>query len=264
MDLQLKDKKALVTGSTAGIGYGIARQLLKEGAHVIINGRTQERIDSAISQLENTVPQCHVSGCVADFSDKEQVNQLITAHDSVDILINNVGIFSPKAFETITDEEWLHIFEVNVLSGVRLSRHYLPKMINQDWGRIIFISSESGVQIPLEMIHYGTTKTAQLGVARGLAQQTSGTNVTVNSVIPGSTRSEGAEKFISDLAKEKGKSIDEIEREFFETVRPSCLIKRFATIEEVATFVTYLVSPLAAANNGAALRVDGGTIPTIL
>jgi len=264
MDLQLKDKKALVTGSTAGIGYGIARQLLKEGAHVIINGRTQERIDSAISQLENTVPQCHVSGCVADFSDKEQVNQLITAHDSVDILINNVGIFSPKAFETITDEEWLHIFEVNVLSGVRLSRHYLPKMINQDWGRIIFISSESGVQIPSEMIHYGTTKTAQLGVARGLAQQTSGTNVTVNSVIPGSTRSEGAEKFISDLAKEKGKSIDEIEREFFETVRPSCLIKRFATIEEVATFVTYLVSPLAAANNGAALRVDGGTIPTIL
>ena len=264
MDLQLKDKKALVTGSTAGIGYGIARQLLKEGAHVIINGRTQERIDSAISQLENTVPQCHVSGCVADFSDKEQVNQLITAHDSVDILINNVGIFSPKAFETITDEEWLHIFEVNVLSGVRLSRHYLPKMIDQDWGRIIFISSESGVQIPSEMIHYGTTKTAQLGVARGLAQQTSGTNVTVNSVIPGSTRSEGAEKFISDLAKEKGKSIDEIEREFFETVRPSCLIKRFATIEEVATFVTYLVSPLAAANNGAALRVDGGTIPTIL
>mgnify|MGYP001423526447 FL=1 len=264
MDLQLKDKKALVTGSTAGIGYGIARQLLKEGAHVIINGRTQERIDSAISQLENTVPQCHVSGCVADFSDKEQVNQLIAAHDSVDILINNVGIFSPKAFETITDEEWLHIFEVNVLSGVRLSRHYLPKMINQDWGRIIFISSESGVQIPSEMIHYGTTKTAQLGVARGLAQQTSGTNVTVNSVIPGSTRSEGAEKFISDLAKEKGKSIDEIEREFFETVRPSCLIKRFATIEEVATFVTYLVSPLAAANNGAALRVDGGTIPTIL
>ena len=264
MDLQLKDKKALVTGSTAGIGYGIARQLLKEGAHVIINGRTQERIDSAISQLENTVPQCHVSGCVADFSDKEQVNQLITAYDLVDILINNVGTFSPKAFETITDEEWLHIFEVNVLSGVRLSRHYLPKMIDQDWGRIIFISSESGVQIPSEMIHYGTTKTAQLGVARGLAQQTSGTNVTVNSVIPGSTRSEGAEKFISDLAKEKGKSIDEIEREFFETVRPSCLIKRFATIEEVATFVTYLVSPLAAANNGAALRVDGGTIPTIL
>ena len=210
MDLQLKDKKALVTGSTAGIGYGIARQLLKEGAHVIINGRTQERIDSAISQLENTVPQCHVSGCVADFSDKEQVNQLITAHDSVDILINNVGIFSPKVFETITDEEWLHIFEVNVLSGVRLSRHYLPKMINQDWGRIIFISSESGVQIPSEMIHYGTTKTAQLGVARGLAQQTSGTNVTVNSVIPGSTRSEGAEKFISNLASEKSKSIYEI------------------------------------------------------
>ena len=179
-------------------------------------------------------------------------------------MINNVGIFAPKPFEEITDDEWFHFFEVNVLSGVRLSRHYLPKMINKDWGRIIFISSESGVQIPSEMVHYGTTKTAQLGVARGLAQQTSGTNVTVNSVIPGSTMSEGAEKFITDLAKEKGKTTEEIEREFFETVRPTCLIKRFATIEEVATFVTYLVSPLAAANNGAALRVDGGTIPTIL
>jgi len=264
MDLQLKDKTALITGSTAGIGYGIARQLLKEGAHVIINGRTEERINSAINQLQNSIPECNVSGCVADFSKKQEIDQLISAHESIDILINNVGIFAPKPFEEITDDEWLHFFEVNVLSGVRLSRHYLPKMINKDWGRIIFISSESGVQIPSEMVHYGTTKTAQLGVARGLAQQTSGTNVTVNSVIPGSTMSEGAEKFITDLAKEKSKTTEEIEREFFETVRPTCLIKRFATIEEVATFVAYLASPLAAANNGAALRVDGGTIPTIL
>ena len=264
MDLQLKDKTALITGSTAGIGYGIARQLLKEGAHVIINGRTEKRINSAINQLQNSIPKCNVSGCVADFSNKQQIDQLISAHDSVDILINNVGIFAPKPFEEITDDEWFHFFEVNVLSGVRLSRHYLPKMINKDWGRIIFISSESGVQIPSEMIHYGTTKTAQLGVARGLAQQTSGTNVTVNSVLPGSTMSEGAENFITDLAKEKGKTTEEIEREFFDTMRPTSLIKRFATIEEVATFVTYLVSPLAAANNGAALRVDGGTIPTIL
>ena len=264
MDLQLKDKKALVTGSTAGIGYGIASQLLKEGVHVIINVRTEERIDSAIIHLQNSIPDCNVTGCVADFSDKQQIDQLIAAHNSVDILINNVGIFAPKSFEEITDEEWIHFFEVNVLSGVRLSRHYLPKMLEENWGRIIFISSESGVQIPSDMIHNGTTKTAQLGVARGLAQQTSGTNVTVNSVNPGSTRSEGAERFIADLAKEKGKTTDEIEREFFETVRPTCLIKRFATIEEVATFVTYLVSPLAAANNGAALRVDGGTIPTIL
>lgn len=264
MNLKLKDKKALVTGSTAGIGYGIARQLLMEGARVIINGRTEERINSAIIQLQKSIPDCSVSGCVADFSNKEQIDQLISTHDSVDILINNVGIFFPKHFAEITDEEWIHFFEVNVLSGVRLSRHYLPKMLEQDWGRIIFISSESGVQIPSEMIHYGTTKTAQLGVSRGLAQQTAGTNVTVNSVLPGSTRSEGAEKFIADLANEKGETIDEIEREFFEKTRPTCLLKRFATIEEVATFVTYLVSPLASANNGAALRVDGGTIPTIL
>ena len=264
MDLQLKDKKALVTGSTSGIGYGIARELLKEGASVIINGRTEERINNAIMQLQKSIPNCIVSGCVADFSNKKQIDQLIASYNSVDILINNVGIFAPKSFVEITDEEWFHFFEVNVLSGVRLSRHYFPKMLKQDWGRIIFISSESGVQIPSEMIHYGTTKTAQLGVARGLAQQTAGTNVTVNSVIPGSTRSEGAEKFINDLAKEKDKTVDEIEREFFDIVRPTCLLKRFATIEEVATFVTYLVSPLAAANNGAALRVDGGTIPTIL
>ena len=264
MDLQLKDKKALVTGSTSGIGYGIARELLKEGASVIINGRTEERINNAIMQLQKSISNCSVSGCVADFSNKKQIDQLIASYNSVDILINNVGIFAPKSFVEITDEEWFHFFEVNVLSGVRLSRHFLPKMLKQDWGRIIFISSESGVQIPSEMIHYGTTKTAQLGVARGLAQQTAGTNVTVNSVIPGSTRSEGAEKFINDLAKEKDKTVDEIEREFFDIVRPTCLLKRFATIEEVATFVTYLVSPLAAANNGAALRVDGGTIPTIL
>ena len=264
MDLKLKGKTALVTGSSAGIGFGIARRLLQEGASVIINGRTEARINSALNQLRQAIPDCTVQGCTADFADAAAVQLLLDVHDTVDILINNVGIFAPKPFTEITDEEWVHFFEVNVLSGVRLSRHYLPQMLKKNWGRIIFISSESGVQIPAEMVHYGTTKTAQLGVSRGLAQQTAGTNVTVNTVIPGSTRSEGSEKFISDLAQEQGLSKEEVVREFFEKVRPTSLLERFATIDEVATFVTYLASPLAAANNGAALRVDGGTLPTIL
>ena len=264
MDLKLKGKTALVTGSTAGIGFGIARRLLQEGASVVINGRTEARINSALDQLRRAIPDCTVQGCAADFADADAVQHLLDEHDSIDILINNVGIFSPKPFAEITDEEWLHFFEVNVLSGVRLSRHYLPRMLDQNWGRIIFISSESGIQIPAEMVHYGTTKTAQLGVSRGLAQQTAGTNVTVNTVIPGSTRSEGSEKFISDLAQERGLSKEDVEREFFEKIRPTSLLERFATIDEVATFVTYLASPLAAANNGAALRVDGGTVSTIL
>jgi len=264
LDLKLKGKTALVTGSTAGIGFGIAHRLLKEGASVVINGRTEDRITSALNQLRQSIPDCKVQGFAADFAEAASVELLLETHRSVDILINNVGIFSPKPFSDITDEEWLYFFEVNVLSGIRLSRHYLPQMLEQNWGRIIFISSESGIQIPVEMVHYGTTKTAQLGVSRGLAQQTAGTNVTVNTVIPGSTRSEGSEKFISDLAQEKRLSKEEVEREFFGKVRPTCLLERFATIDEVATFVTYLASPLASANNGAALRVDGGTIPTIL
>ena len=264
MDLKLTGKTALVTGSTAGIGFGIARRLLQEGASVVINGRTEARINSALDQLRRVIPDCTVQGCAADFADADAVQHLLDNHDSIDILINNVGIFAPKPFVEITDEEWLHFFEVNVLSGVRLSRHYLPQMLDQNWGRIIFISSESGIQIPAEMVHYGTTKTAQLGVSRGLAQQTAGTNVTVNTVIPGSTRSEGSEKFISDLAQERGLSKEDVEREFFEKIRPTSLLERFATIDEVATFVTYLASPLAAANNGAALRVDGGTVSTIL
>ena len=264
MDLKLTGKTALVTGSTAGIGFGIARRLLQEGASVVINGRTEARINSALDQLRRVIPDCTVQGCAADFADADAVQHLLDEHDSIDILINNVGIFAPKPFVEITDEEWLHFFEVNVLSGVRLSRHYLPQMLDQNWGRIIFISSESGIQIPAEMVHYGTTKTAQLGVSRGLAQQTAGTNVTVNTVIPGSTRSEGSEKFISDLAQERGLSKEDVEREFFEKIRPTSLLERFATIDEVATFVTYLASPLAAANNGAALRVDGGTVSTIL
>ena len=264
MDLKLTGKTALVTGSTAGIGFGIARRLLQEGVSVVINGRTEARINSALDQLRRVIPDCTVQGCAADFADADSVQHLLDEHDSIDILINNVGIFSPKPFAEITDEEWLHFFEVNVLSGVRLSRHYLPRMLDQNWGRIIFISSESGIQIPAEMVHYGTTKTAQLGVSRGLAQQTAGTNLTVNTVIPGSTRSEGSEKFISDLAQERGLSKEDVEREFFEKIRPTSLLERFATIDEVATFVTYLASPLAAANNGAALRVDGGTVSTIL
>jgi len=264
LDLKLTGKTALVTGSTAGIGFGIARQLLQEGTSVVINGRTEARINSALDQLRRAIPDCTVQGCAADFADADGKTNLLDDHDSIDILINNVGIFAPKPFAEITDEEWLHFFEVNVLSGVRLSRHYLPRMLDQNWGRIIFISSESGIQIPAEMVHYGTTKTAQLSVSRGLAQLTAGTNVTVNTVIPGSTRSEGSEKFISILAQERGLSKEDVEREFLEKIRPTCRLERFATIDEVATFVTYLASPLAAANNGAALRVDGGTVPTIL
>lgn len=264
MDLYLKGKSALVTGSTAGIGWTIAQQLLEEGARVVINGRTQDRIDTAIDRLRAVVPEANVSGLPADFSDAAAVQNLLNALPDVDILVNNVGIFAPKSYQDLTDADWYHLFEVNVMSGVRLSRAYLPGMLTRNWGRIVFISSESGVQIPAEMIHYGMTKTAQLAVARGLAACTAGSAVTVNAVLPGSTRSEGAERFLNDLATSRGMSLAEVERDFFANVRPSSLLQRFASPDEVAHMVTYLCSPRASATNGAALRVDGGTIPTIL
>lgn len=260
MDLQLEGKTALITGSTAGIGNAIAKNLLKEGATVIINGRGNERINKAIETLKKDVPGANVSGVAADFSKKEDIDNLIKQVPMVDILINNAATFGPKPFADIPDEEWFTFFEVNVMSGVRLSRHYFPKMLQQNWGRIIFISSESALQIPEEMIHYGMTKTAQLAVSRGLAELTKSTNVTVNTILPGPTKSEGVGGFIESLSKEQNKPVDEVEKDFFKTMRPTSIIQRFSTTEEVANLVTYIASPLSSATNGAALRVDGGVI----
>ena len=262
--MQLKNKKALVTGSTAGIGYSIAKQLAKENAEVYINGRTTERVETTIKKLKEETGSQSIYGIAADFSDNIQVENLVQQLPDIDILINNVGIFDPKAFKDISDADWFKFFEINVLSGVRLARVYFDKMLEKNWGRIIFISSESAVQIPAEMIHYGMTKTAQLAVSRGLAELTKGSNVTVNSVLPGPTFSEGAGDFIENLAKDQGKSIAEIEKDFFQHIRPSSLLQRFTTTDEVANLVTYLASPLSAATNGAALRADGGVVKSIL
>ena len=264
MNLQLKNKTALVTGSTAGIGLAIATSLLMEGASVIINGRTDQRIQQAINQLQQQIPGCKVTGIAADFEDIQQVAGLVKQAGNIDILINNIGIFEPKPFFEIPDADWFKFFEVNVMSGVRLSKAFMPLMLQQNWGRIIFISSESGVLTPEEMIHYGTTKTAQLAVSRGLAELTKGTAVTVNAVLPGPTWSEGASGFIENLAASLQQPVKEVEASFFKDARPTSLLQRFATVDEVASMVTYLVSPLSSATNGAAIRVDGGVVKHIL
>ena len=263
MDLELQSKTAFISGSTSGIGLAIARHLLKEGASVIINGRDQKRMDETIKVLKITHKGAQVQGIAADFANAAEVELLLHKIPEVDILVNNVGIFEPKAFGDIPDKDWFRFFEVNVMSGVRLSRRLLPGMLSRNWGRIIFISSESGMMIPEDMIHYGMTKTAQLAVSRGLAETTKGTNVTVNAVLPGPTWSEGAEGFISNLAKEQGKTLGEVESAFFQDGRPTSLLQRFATTDEVANMVTYLVSPLASATNGAAVRVDGGVVKSV-
>lgn len=255
MDLQLKNRLALVSGSTAGIGYAIAEALLREGARVIVNGRTQAAVDAAVAKLG-----VGAIGFAGDLASAAGADALAQAHPDIDILVNNLGIFEPKAFEDIPDADWTRFFDVNVLSGVRLSRHVLPGMKRRNWGRILFISSESGIQIPAEMIHYGMTKSAQIAIARGLAESVAGTGITVNSVLPGPTRSRGVEDFVQTLANESGQSFEAFEKEFFEKVRPTSLIKRFATPEEVAAMVVYLASPLASATTGAAVRVDGGTV----
>ena len=250
MDLQLTNKTALVTGSTAGIGFAIASLLAEEGASVMVNGRSQGRVEEAIRRIQAANKTAQVTGVAADLGTKEGVDLLTGRSPALDILVNNLGIFEPKPFPDITDDDWQRFFEVNVLSGVRLSRFYLPGMLQRNWGRIVFISSESGVNIPVEMIHYGVTKTAQIALARGLAETTAGTNVTVNSVLPGPTRSEGVEKFVEDLAKGQGTDAAKVEAEFFRTARPSSLLKRFATPEEVAAMVVYVCSPRASATNG--------------
>lgn len=264
MDLQLEGKRALVTGSTAGIGFAIAKGLAKEGASVIVNGRSTKRVDEALTALNKAGVSGNLEGLAADLGTADGARTTIDRFPEVDILVNNLGIFETKPFESITDADWLHIFEVNILSGVRLSRHYLPGMKRRNWGRIVFISSESGVQIPTEMIHYGMTKTAQLAIARGLAETTAGTNVTVNSVLPGPTASEGANNFVEKLARDQKTTRQEVEKQFFENMRPTSLLKRMAEPDEVANLVTFVCSPLSSATNGAALRVDGGVVRSIL
>jgi hypothetical protein len=264
MDLQLEGKRALVTGSTAGIGFAIAKGLAKEGASVIVNGRSTKRVDEALTALNKAGVSGNLEGLAADLGTADGTRAAMERFPEVDILVNNLGIFETKPFESITDADWLHIFEVNILSGVRLSRHYLPGMKRRNWGRIVFISSESGVQIPTEMIHYGMTKTAQLAIARGLAETTAGTNVTVNSVLPGPTASEGANNFVEKLARDQKTTRQEVEKQFFENMRPTSLLKRMAEPDEVANLVTFVCSPLSSATNGAALRVDGGVVRSIL
>lgn len=264
MDLQLKGKTAFISGSTQGIGFATARKLLQEEAIVVINGRTQQRIDKAVEELKQQVPEANVSGVAADFAKADEVQNIIKQIPSVDILINNVAIFEPKPFAEITDEEWLRFYEINVLSGIRLSRHYFPQMIQKNWGRIIFISSESAINIPEEMIHYGMTKTAQLAIARGLAELTKGTNVTVNAVLPGPTKSEGVADFIDNLAKHQNKTSEETEIDFFKTARPTSIIQRFASTDEIANTIVYISSPLSSATNGSAIRADGGVVKTIV
>jgi NAD(P)-dependent dehydrogenase (short-subunit alcohol dehydrogenase family) len=263
MKIDLSGKTALVTGSTSGIGHAIAKGLAGAGATVVVNGRAQARVDAAATAITKAVPGSKVSGIAADVSTAAGCKALIAALPEVDILINNAGIFEPKDFFEIPDEDWSRFFETNLMSGVRLSRAYLPDMLKRNWGRIVFISSESALNIPKEMIHYGTTKTAQLAVSRGLAEMTRGTAVTVNSVLPGPTMSEGVETFVKDLAKQSGQSVEEAASRFIKQFRPTSLLQRFASVEEIANMVVYVASPQASATNGAALRAEGGIVQTI-
>jgi len=264
MDLQLRNKPCLVTGSTAGIGLAIATELAGEGARVIVNGRTDARVKEAVQKIAALHPKAALETFVGDLSRADEAEKIVARFPEVEVLVNNLGTYEVKPFDQITDADWQALIETNFYSGVRLSRAYLPGMLKRNWGRIIFISSESGIQIPVEMIHYGVTKTMQLALARGLAEATKGTGVTVNSVLPGPTRSEGVEGFVKNMAAQQGKSPQDVEKEFFKTVRPSSLLQRFATNEEVAHLVTYVASPLSSATNGAALRVDGGVVRSIV
>jgi NAD(P)-dependent dehydrogenase (short-subunit alcohol dehydrogenase family) len=264
MNLKIENKLALVTGSTAGIGLAIAKSLAAEGCRVIVNGRTEARVARAIDQIRQAHPTSKLEPLVADLAKTEGAAETGRRFPAVDILVNNLGMYEHRPFEATSDADWQAIIEINFMSGVRLSRRYLPGMKAADWGRIIFLSSESGINIPVEMIHYGVTKAMYLALSRGLAELTMGTGVTVNAVLPGPTRSEGVGRFIAELAQAKGITPAEVEKEFFRSVRPTSILQRFASTEEVANLVTYLASPLAAATNGAAVRVDGGVVRSII
>jgi len=264
MDLDLANRRALVTGSTAGIGYATAVELASQGAEVIVTGRHQESVDEAVAGVGAAVAGGRVRGIAADLGTAAGCATVIEQVPALDVLVNNVGVFGPKEFGDIDDAEWQQFFDVNVMSGVRLARNYLGGMRERDWGRIVFVSSESGIHIPAEMIHYGVTKTAQLGLARGIAELTAGTAVTCNAVLPGPTWSRGVGDFVRSMAEQQGKSTQEMEREFFREVRPTSLIRRFETPEEVANMIAYVCSPAASATNGAALRVDGGVVRTVV
>lgn len=263
MKIDLTNRRAIVTGSTSGIGLAIAEGMAAAGATAIINGRTEQSVEAAKRRVVTQNPQARVAGIVADLSTAAGVRALIEQVPEADILVNNLGIYEPKPFESITDSDWQRFFDTNVMSGVRLSRHYVPSMVKRGWGRIVFISSESGLNIPVEMIHYGMTKTAQLAISRGLAESAAGTGVTVNTVLPGPTRSEGVADFFAKLAREQGLSEQEMEQQFIAKNRPTSLIKRLASPEEVANLVVYVASPQASATTGAALRVDGGVVRSI-
>ena len=260
MNIDLSGKTALVTGSTSGIGHAIAKGFAEAGADVLVNGRTQSRVDEAVAKLSSVGM---ARGIAADVSTAEGCKALLAAVPDVDILVNNTGIFEPKDFFEIPDEDWNRFFNVNVMSGIRLSRGYMPGMLKRDWGRIVFIASESALMIPKEMIHYGMTKTAQLAISRGLAELTRGTAVTVNAVMPGPTMSEGVKTFVLDLAKQNGQSVDTAAANFIREHRPTSLIQRFASVDEIANMVVYVASKQASATNGAALRAEGGLVPTI-
>lgn len=260
MKIDLTGKAALVTGSTAGIGFAIARSLAESGAKVIVNGRSHDRVSGAVRKIKDDFPAAGVTGVAADLGTPEGAESLYKEVPFIDILVNNLGIFEPRPFFEITDDDWQKFFDVNVMSAVRMSRHFTPGMVERKWGRVIFIASESAIQIPVEMVHYGMTKTAMLAVSRGLA----GTGVTVNTVMPGPTWSEGVEVFVQGMVPDPDKGFEAIEEEFFRTARPGSLINRFATPEEIANLVTYVASPLSSATTGAALRADGGVANFIL
>ncbi|CAN7625720.1 SDR family oxidoreductase [Phyllobacterium sp. LjRoot231] len=263
MKIDLTGKTAIVTGSTNGIGFAIARGLVESGASTVLNGRTQDAVDKAIARLQADVPGTQVRGVAADLGTAEGCARLVAAEPTTDILVNNVGIFGPQDFFETPDEEWERFFAVNIMSGVRLSRAYLPGMAKRNWGRVIFLSSESGLNIPAEMIHYGVTKTADLALSRGLAKRMTGTNVTVNAILPGPTLSEGVREMLRGDQEKTGKPMEEVAADFVTTHRPSSIIRRAATVDEVANLVVYVASPLSSATTGAALRVDGGVVDTI-